>query len=173
MAFPHHRAVADCRFRRGGKKTDWEGGIREFCYCIACSDRIPTVHTRLVVVARLTRLCDDAGVSAFVSGGAVPKAVRGQTRDGYIHAADWYPTLCALAGGHDCRDAITSAEWEVPPVDGFDMWKYLTGAESESPRTEFVVERCEGPYPANLTLFPECSGAYIRGDYKIILGFQI
>ena len=62
---------------------------------------------------------------------------------------------------------------EVPPVDGFDMWKYLTGAESESPRTEFVVERCEGPYPANLTLFPECSGAYIRGDYKIILGFQI
>ena len=39
--------------------------------------------------------------------------------------------------------------------------------------SDVFVERCEGPYPANLTLFPECSGAYIRGDYKIILGFQI
>ena len=37
-------------------------------------------------------------VNAFVSGGFLPQAMRGQKTEGYIHIADWYATLCALAG---------------------------------------------------------------------------
>ena len=127
---------------RGGKKTDFEGGVR---------------------------------VAAFVSGGFVPAAVRGSTLDGYLHCSDWYPTFCNLAGGVDCRDATTAARRGVPPVDGFDQWDYLTGAVSASPRTEIMVSRCEHPnqhHIPNSSTSPACTGAFISGQYKIVLGEQ-
>jgi arylsulfatase A-like enzyme len=45
---------------RGGKKTEFEGGVR---------------------------------VNAFISGGFIPVALRGATREGYIHVCDWW-ILC-------------------------------------------------------------------------------
>ena len=125
---------------RGGKKTDFEGGIR---------------------------------VNSFVGGGFVPQSARGQTRSGYMHCADWYPTLCALGGGHDCRDTNTSLARAVPAVDGYDMWRYIVGEEEDSPRQEVMVARCEHPNQHKIpnSTYP-CSGAYIHGDYKIITGIQ-
>merc|ERR1719198_2751713 len=35
-------------------------------------------------------------VVSYVSGGAVPRS--GVSLEGYVHNADWYPTLCGLAG---------------------------------------------------------------------------
>ena len=55
-------------------------------------------------------------VAAFVGGGFLP--VHNTSRDGYIHAADWYPTVCLLAGGHDCREMAASSAASVPAVDG-------------------------------------------------------
>merc|ERR1712093_80781 len=42
-------------------------------------------------------------VVAALGGGFLPAAIRGLALDGYIHAADWYPTICGLAGidAHD------------------------------------------------------------------------
>ena len=95
---------------RGGKKTNFEGGIR---------------------------------TAAFVSGGFLPAAARGQLRDQYIHCADWYRTLCHLSGGVDCGDIVSSRKHDVPPVDGHDVWDYVIGANATSPRVEIMVSRCE------------------------------
>ena len=127
---------------RGGKKTDFEGGIR---------------------------------VSAFVSGGFLPPSARGSVRDQYLHCADWYRTLCHLAGGTDCGDSVSAQLHDVPQVDGFDVWQYIIGANETSPRTEIMIARCEVPSQHNIPLSrasPDCSGAYIRGDFKIIIGMQ-
>ena len=108
----------------------------------------------------------------------MPAAARGTTRNGYIHAADWYPTFCGLAGGDDCLDQAISARRNVPAVDGHDMWPYLAGsggAGAASPRTEIMVAACETPKQHGIPLSrlsPNCSGALIRGDHKLVLGEQ-
>lgn len=110
-----------------------------------------------------------------MSGGFLPAAARGRVRDQYIHCADWYPTLCMLAGGLDCRDVESSQRRDVPAVDGYDVWDYVTGVNRTSPRTEFIVSRCEVPVAHNLPLSkdsPQCAGAYIKGDFKLVVGMQ-
>jgi arylsulfatase B len=113
---------------RGGKKTEFEGGVR---------------------------------INAFLSGGFIPPALRGQRRDGYLHVCDWYATLLPLAGADGADDHPG-----VPPIDGLDMWGYITGKLKDSPRTEMMLsnEFKRG------TLF---SAALIVGDYKLILGTQL
>ena len=70
---------------RGSKMSNWEGGTR---------------------------------VNGFVSGGFLktkaPHMV-GTTLNGFVHAADWYATFCALAGigTYDDRAALA----KLPPVD--------------------------------------------------------
>ena len=72
------------------------------------------------MLTRKASLCADfeggIRVAAFVGGGFLP--VHNTSRDGYIHAADWYPTVCLLAGGHDCREMAASSAASVPAVDG-------------------------------------------------------
>ena len=55
------------------------------------------------------------------------------------------------------------------------MWPYLTGSAPVSPRTEIMVAACEIPnqhgIPASAHS-PNCSGALIVGDHKIVLGEQ-
>eukprot|EP01043_Picozoa_sp_COSAG02_P035581 COSAG02_NODE_2557_length_8529_cov_7.615658_7_plen_242_part_00 len=80
-------------------------------------------------------------VNAFVSGGLLqtkaPKMV-GTKLDGFTHAADWYTTFCSLAGvdSFDHRAALA----KLPPVDGLDLWPYLSGAVKTSPRTEVFAD---------------------------------
>ena len=40
----------------------------------------------------------------FISGGFLPAALYGKTHEGVIHVADFYPTICNLAGVADCTD---------------------------------------------------------------------
>ena len=81
--------------------------------------------------------------------------------------------MCSLAGGDDCLD--TAATQGVPQVDGYDMWPYLSGANGTSPRTEFMVARCQVLTKGNPPISkksPLCSGAIIVGDYKLMVGMQ-
>ena len=89
---------------RGGKASNWEGGIR---------------------------------VPAFISGGAVPAARRGQRLAGVTHTADWYSTFTCLAGV-DPTDHRAAASG-LPAIDSLDCWKLLAGENLTSPRTEFLV----------------------------------
>lgn len=104
---------------KGGKMTDWQGGVR---------------------------------VNAFVSGGYLPINMRGQKTDEYIHIADWYSTLCFLAG-IDPTDE-TAAKYNLPPIDSLNMWPLISGKNKTSPRVDIPV--------SNMTL--------ISGDYKILTG---
>jgi arylsulfatase A-like enzyme len=57
-------------------------------------------------------------VSAFISGGAVPAAVRGTTSDSLIHEVDWLPTLLSLAGAKPSQKIDGVAQWEALTVPG-------------------------------------------------------
>ena len=59
-------------------------------------------------------------MNAFVSGGYVPTNMRGKKTEGYIHMADWYSTLCALAGV-DLKDEA-AAQAKLSPIDSMNMW---------------------------------------------------
>ena len=49
-----------------------------------------------------------------------------------------YATFCALAGVNKTDER--GAEAELPPVDGLDLWPYLTGVAKHSPRTEVFAD---------------------------------
>jgi len=62
--------------------------------------------------------------AAFVSGGFVPSEHRGTNASTFMHIADWYPTLCNLAGV-DPTDTVVY-KGEARPIDGLDVWPALT-----------------------------------------------
>ena len=93
---------------------------------------------------------------AFANGGLLPDKMRGQSSDGFIHIADWYPTFCKLAG----VDASDSGEGKFP-VDGLDVWPIITGENTSTPHEEIV-----------LGYEWQDSGAIIAGNYKLISGMQ-
>jgi arylsulfatase I/J len=106
---------------RGGKLSDWEGGIR---------------------------------VNAFVSGGVVPAARRGAQAEAFIHIADWYATLCALAGVEAADEQAAIAG--LPPIDSINQWPVITGETAVNLRDEIHVS------PSTL----------ISGEWKLLTGSQ-
>lgn len=101
-----------------------------------------------------------------VFGGLVPQAMRGQTLDGYVHIADWYTTVAKLAGVDPTDDAPG-----MPPVDGLDIWPYITGANDTSPRTEIPLSSVyadneSGPGGGGMA-------ALIVGKYKLVRNGQL
>jgi arylsulfatase I/J len=71
-------------------------------------------------------------VAAWVSGGALPTAVRGTTHTkGLMHIADWYATLSELAGV-DPTDAKAATFPGIPPIDSVSAGQrvLLTSAAS-------------------------------------------
>ena len=91
-------------------------------------------------------------VNAFASGGFLPQTMRGQKTEGYIHIADWYATLCALAGVDPTDKQAEKAN--LPPIDSLNIWPLISGENSTSPRVDI---------PLTLT-------ALISGEYKILIG---
>ena len=75
--------------------------------------------------------------AAFVSGGVLPPQVLGTSKGGIIHIADWYGTLCSLAGIDAFDDRAAAAG--LPPVDSLNVWPYLTGTSARSPRSTVPV----------------------------------
>lgn len=104
-------------------------------------------------------------VTAFVSGGAIPQNVRGTHLSGYIHVCDWYPTVLTLAGGIPTDDHPG-----LPTVDGYNMWPYVIGNTSDSPRTEIMIGSEQ--FTQKTGQVGGWNGALISGDYKLILGVQ-
>ena len=74
-----------------------------------------------------------------------------------IHVADWYTTLCALAGV-DHTDT-RAAQWGLPPVDGIDQWDAI--ASPASPLRWPVSQ----PAPARRVL----SSSLVEGPLQIRL----
>merc|ERR1719277_2455883 len=85
---------------KGGKYSDWEGGVR---------------------------------TNTFVSGGYVPAHRRGKRFHGVVSIADWYGTLCEIAGVDQTDYAAKKAnKWlarnNLPllrPVDSVQQWKHI------------------------------------------------
>ena len=71
---------------------------------------------------------------------------------GKIHIADWYATFCTLAGV-DPTDK-RAAKANLPPVDSLNMWPFISGGASDSPRRDI----------------PASYKTLISGDYKILTG---
>lgn len=119
---------------RGGKKSNWEGGVR---------------------------------VNALVAGGFLPASQAGTKLEAFIAMEDWYRTFCGLAGV-DPFDARAAAAG-LPPVEGFDQWPLLSGANSTPPRTEVWLGSA-GPGDADGS-YPAIVQGLIRADgFKILYG---
>ena len=91
-------------------------------------------------------------VNTFVSGGYLPKEMRGKKTDGYVHIADWYATFCDLAGV-DPTDRMADRAG-LPPVDSLNMWPFISGRACRSPREDVPISY----------------NTLISGDYKILTG---
>merc|ERR1712046_220181 len=89
-------------------------------------------------------------VAAFVSGGLIPAGLRGTTNNGIVHIADWYGTLCNLAGV-GMEDELAAANG-LPPVDSVDMWPFLSGKVNTSPRNVVPVQ----------------SDCLVQGEWKLV-----
>lgn len=97
-------------------------------------------------------------VVAFVSGGWVPKSVRGASIDGMMHIADWYSTFAELASVDPSDERAVKAG--LPPIDSLSMLGLLSGANKTSPRTELPLS-----HPTDMGI----SRSLISGKYKFIL----
>merc|ERR1712127_935856 len=62
----------------------------------------------------------------------------GTKLEGYTHICDWYATFAALAGTDPTDHKAAAAG--LPPIDSVNLWPYLSGAESESPRKEVFAD---------------------------------
>jgi arylsulfatase A-like enzyme len=117
---------------RGGKGSNWEGGVRE---------------------------------RAIFAGGLVPPARRGVTlprSTGAFHVADAHATFLARAG----LPLIDPNPRAPTPVDGMDVWEWVTGHTPLSPRTETGMPLDHLNFDYTLGL----QGAYVKGALKLIVG---
>jgi arylsulfatase A-like enzyme len=78
--------------------------------------------------------------NAFVSGGFLQgRSNRVGTRaEGITHVCDFYATFASLAGVDPTDHKAAAAG--LPPIDSLDLWPYLSGTQSESPRTEVFAD---------------------------------
>jgi len=69
-------------------------------------------------------------VNSFVSGGLLPASMRGSASQQYVHLADWYGTLCYLAGVDVLDEAAAAAG--LPQPDSVNLWPWLSGQETRT-----------------------------------------
>jgi arylsulfatase I/J len=86
-------------------------------------------------------------VSAFVTGGFLPRAMRGINISAPIHICDWYATFSLLAGVSAADDHAG-----VPSIDALDQWSVLSNTSAPAVRAEI--------YPA--------SGILLQGRWKLV-----
>lgn len=113
--------------------------------------------------------------AAFVSGGRIPAALRGTRSSVVGHIADWYATICVLAGVSPTDDSPIAplpvdpanprkdiyANGAFPGVDGVDLWPALV--TSASP------DNSSAAHPGGLWLSAE---VLVVGDYKLVVAQQ-
>merc|ERR1712129_509037 len=115
---------------KGGKYSDWEGGVR---------------------------------TNAFLSGGFVPAANHGTVFSGVVSIADWYGTLCEIAGIDPHDEAAERANaWlkrrglpRLHPVDSVAQWRFILNGTNGRPSALHLSEN-----------------AVLRWPYKLVTGKQ-
>ena len=108
-------------------------------------------------------------VNAYASGGLLPAAVVGTKNTGLMVGADIYSTFCAIAGVDPTDERAAAAN--LPPIDGYNMWPWLSGANKTSPRTEVPV--ASDSKEANLAQLGNMTvvQAVVRADgFKLMIG---
>jgi arylsulfatase A-like enzyme len=80
-------------------------------------------------------------VNAFLSGGALPAAVRGTVSNELITIWDWYATFVEGIAGMDPTDHRAAAAG-LPPIDSVNHWDFLVGKVATSPRAEIPLGSC-------------------------------
>lgn len=137
------------------------------------------------------------GSNAFVSGGYIPKKMRGKKLEAFIGIEDWYgicevlrywlcndnhkskiirmlaasfaryATFCALAGA-DPFD-IKAQEAGLPPVGSYNMWPVLSGDNTTSPR-DLVILSAATPLTSVRKGTAIAQAVIDREGYKLIIG---
>ena len=106
-------------------------------------------------------------VPAFVAGGFLPAASRGAALGGFVASEDWYPTFCGLAGVDPADERAAAAG--LPPVDGFDVWPMLSGANASTPRTLHFLGSAAGVVgPAAATIVQGV--IRVSDGWKLLIG---
>lgn len=108
-------------------------------------------------------------VPAFVSGGFLPVAARGANTSALITTADYYLTLCLLAGGASeaaCREDALAEAGGLPPVDALDFWPAIVGAGGAAT----PVVRTELPIDEHTLLSIESPGTAGTPWWKLHMG---
>ena len=98
--------------------------------------------------------------TALVHSPLLPPSVAGTVYGGLSHAADFYPSLAKLAGITD----LSSRNTGPFPVDGVDLWPFLTRQRSGNAHGELLISGCRTG--------SACNGAMFVGELKLIVGKQ-
>jgi hypothetical protein len=110
-----------------------------------------------------------------VSGGLIPASLRGTSSNVVGHIADWYSTICALAGVDHKDDSPIKplpvdpskpkqdiySNGAFPGVDGVDLWPFLV--------TDPQPLNASAAHPGGLWLSAE---VMMRGNYKLVVSQQ-
>ena len=94
----------------------------------------------------------------------IPKAARGTTYGGLMHAVDYPATVLALAGV-DLSSISGKGKYGAPPLDGIDHWDAIMGTTAAAhapPLREHL--------PLNVVNNGSDYSAIRFGDMKLILG---
>ncbi|CAE7236787.1 Arsb, partial [Symbiodinium sp. KB8] len=131
--------------------------------------------------------------NAFISGGFVPLHHRGSSFHGVIHIADWYPTLCSLAGVSHFDEAASEANERLRqlglpllgPVDGRPQMEHILAGSNGRADALHLSKRSLLKWPYKLVtgkqeysfwqgpVFPNCSSDRPAFAYVDVLGHKV
>ena len=109
-------------------------------------------------------------VNSFVAGGYVPEGQRGKTLEGYMATEDWYATFCDVAGVSSFDQRAN--ETGQTPIDSINLWPYISGETTESPREE-VYGNSATPFAGITAGEPFVQYLTDKDGYKLIIGSMI
>ena len=104
-------------------------------------------------------------VAAMWSGGYIPPAARGTTSHALVSVADYYATLCEVAGVApvDCAADALAAGGGLPPIDSRSVWDAVVNGgppvRSELPIDATVLLAVNGSRWFKLFTSPRVAGA--------------
>jgi arylsulfatase I/J len=80
-------------------------------------------------------------VNGWVSGGAVPHAMRGRKIGALTTPWDWWKTFAEIAAIHDVMDHKAAAA-QLPPVGGVSQWPLWSGKTQTPARKTLAIATC-------------------------------